>query len=756
MKANDKIHLQFETLSAEMLAADASDKDAIIQIGSAAEQALALVAEGSQSAGLLQLVLTALQKIYQETVVDLQGTMDAAVEAIAAISQYLASESAGIASLDEAVYKLQTFLTEEAAAADQATDQANDNEKAPAEGKTADESAEEKPMFDGPAILPDDTDADLMSEYIVECLDHITAAEGSLLELEGDPTNDEPINRIFRAFHTIKGTSGFLGLDRVQRLAHLAESLLDRGREGEIQITGGYADLSLKSCDLLRSMIEDLHDAEPGQELEIPEQLDELLENLTHPEAAGFGYEVTTEVMRLGDILVAKGQAERKDVEEVAKNQDGKPIGTALAEKGVVAAQDVAQAIRTQKRISGRAAATDTTIRVATNRLDDLINMIGELVIAHSMVVEDPDVSSGASPRLVRNITHAGKIIRELQDLSMSLRMVPLKGTFQKMARLVRDLSRKAGKSVQFVTEGDDTEIDRNMVEVLNDPLIHMMRNAVDHGIETTDKRITDGKLATGTVSLKAFHSAGNVVIELTDDGKGLDRDRILSKAIERGLIEQGREISDNDIFEMIFQAGFSTAEKITDVSGRGVGMDVVKKNIDALRGRIEVASEIGKGSSFTVRVPLTMAITDAMLLRVGQEHYLLPTGSIEHSFRPTAEAVSSVAGRGEQIMLRGNLLPIFRLYELFNIAGAATEPGEALLIVIEAEGRRCALMVDELLGQQQVVIKSLGEKLGHIPGVAGGSILGDGNVGLILDASGLLDLAHEGCKTQQAATLVV
>jgi two-component system chemotaxis sensor kinase CheA len=269
-----------------------------------------------------------------------------------------------------------------------------------------------------------------------------------------------------------------------------------------------------------------------------------------------------------------------------------------------------------------------------------------------------------------------------------------------------------------------------------------MIRNAVDHGVESTDQRKESGKTPRGTVRLKAYHAAGNVVIELIDDGKGLDAKKIVAKGVERGIVEAGKELTDTEAFNLIFQPGFSTAAQVTEISGRGVGMDVVKKGIEALRGRIDVTSKLGKGSTFALKLPLTMAITDAMLLRVGEEHYLLPTASIEHSFRPTDGAVSSVAGRGEMVMLRGDLLPVFRMHELFNVKGANTNPHDALFICIEGEGRRCALMVDELLGQQQVVIKSLGQSMGQIPGVSGGSILGDGCVGLILDAGGLLKLA--------------
>ncbi len=736
-----------EGLTAQILAMDPSDKEAIMQVGAVLEPIPDTLPDGSDEVvALLTLALQALQGLYQETISDTAAALNATAEAVEASRARLSGETeTGDGSLKQASERFAPVLTE----VDQSDDEAQEDTPEPeaVEPEPEPEAVEPEPEPEPEAVdnsmgtLPADADPEIMAEFIIECVDHIAAAEGSLLNLESNPDDTEEINVVFRAFHTIKGTSGFLGLTHTQGCAHLAENLLDRARDGEIQITGGYADLTLESCDMLRTIITSLEGVEPGEQFDIPEGYDDLIAKLSNPDDFSEKADETDEVMRVGDILVGKGQATREEVEEAFDEQGNRPIGEVLIEKETVAAADVAKAIRTQKKISGRGKA-EATIRVGTGRLDNLINMVGELVIAQSMVSQDPEILRSDSPRLTRNISHAGKIIRELQDLTMSLRMVPLKGTFQKMARLVRDLARKAGKNVNFVTEGEETEIDRNMVEVLNDPLVHMIRNSVDHGVESTEQRKETTKDPVGTVCLRAYHAAGNVVIELVDDGKGMDPKKIIAKGVERGIVEPGKELTDTEAFNLIFQPGFSTADKITEISGRGVGMDVVKKGIEALRGRIDVASKLGEGSTFALKLPLTMAITDAMLLRVGKEHYLLPTASIEHSFRPADGAVSAVAGRGEMVMLRGDLLPVFRMHELFNVKGANTNPHDALFICIEGEGRRCALMVDELLGQQQVVIKSLGQSMGQIPGVSGGSILGDGCVGLILDAGGLLKLA--------------
>ena len=396
-----------------------------------------------------------------------------------------------------------------------------------------------------------------------------------------------------------------------------------------------------------------------------------------------------------------------------------------------------------QGKPSGRAQRrTDPTVKVNMTRMDSLVDMVGELVIAQQMVIQDPTVESITEQRFQRNITHVGKIIRDLQEVAMSLRMVTLKGTFQKMARLVRDVAAKAGKTIKLHIEGEETELDRTVVDEIADPLVHMIRNACDHGIETADKRRAAGKSEAGNLTLRAYHQGGSIVIEIEDDGQGLNREVILKKAVERGLYSPDRDlsdISDTEVYNLIFLPGFSTAEKVTDISGRGVGMDVVRRNIEALRGKTEIRSTWGKGSTFVLRLPLTMAIIDGMIVRVGSQRYVIPTLSIEQSFQPRRDQISSVMGRGEVVSVRGSLLPIFRLNRIFNLNEGIDDPTESLLIVLESNDSRCCLLVDEIIGQQQVVIKTLGQGVGKVRGVSGGAILGDGRVALILDVDGLI-----------------
>jgi two-component system, chemotaxis family, sensor kinase CheA len=594
--------------------------------------------------------------------------------------------------------------------------------------------------------LPADTDPTLLSDFVTECRDLIEGGEAALLALEADQEDQESVNTVFRAFHTMKGTAGFLGIKLITDLAHRAENLLSRVREKEIRCTGGYADLALQSIDALKALVESVHDALGGAPLTPPEGYADLLQVLDNPEAAGVSGDPTQGPglqARLGDLLVAAG-ADRDEVERAAAMAGAGPIGLAIARSGAASASDVGKALRTQRKMAGTDG-SDSSVRVRTDRLDRLIDMVGELVIAQSMVAQDVIVRAGQQQDLHRKVTHAGKIVRELQGLSMSMRMVPLKATFQKMTRLVRDLAQKSGKQVDFITNGEETEIDRNMVDVIGDPLVHMIRNALDHGVERPEARQAAGKSPTGSVRLSALHAGGNVVVKMEDDGKGLDREKILRKAVDKGLVDPDKNLTDAEVFNLIFEPGFSTADQITEVSGRGVGMDVVKRAITSLRGRIDIGSAPGRGTTFTVRLPLTLAITDGMLVRVGEQRYIVPTVSIQMSFRPERGGLSTVTGRGEMVMLRGKLIPIIRLHQIFHLDGAVQDPYGALLVVIDDGSRLSAVMVDELLGQQQVVAKSLGKGVGKVAGVSGGAILGDGRVGLIIDPGGLAAMAREG-----------
>ena len=392
-----------------------------------------------------------------------------------------------------------------------------------------------------------------------------------------------------------------------------------------------------------------------------------------------------------------------------------------------------------------KASSIERVIKVDTNKLDFLVDMIGELVIAQSMVRHDGNLNSISNPKLQRNLSQLARITGEVQKTAMALRMVPIGQLFQRSVRLVRDLARKAGKKAELELFGEETELDRTIVADLADPLMHMIRNSVDHGLEMPDVREKNGKNPVGRVTLKAYHQASHIVIEVSDDGRGLDRKKILAKARERGLIQEGVQLTDKEICNLIFEPGFSTADKVSDISGRGVGMDVVRKQIMKMRGRIDIESEPGKGATFYLKLPLTLAIIDGLVVGVGEERYIVPIYVVKEMFRPKAEAVFTIEGRREMILVRGTLLPVTRLYNTFGVEPRTTDISKSVVVVAESGERHFCLMVDEVVGKQEVVIKSLGETFKQVQGVAGGAILGDGRVGLILDMDGLFGGSSNG-----------
>ncbi len=380
------------------------------------------------------------------------------------------------------------------------------------------------------------------------------------------------------------------------------------------------------------------------------------------------------------------------------------------------------------------------SIKITTQRLDMLMDAVGELVIAQSMLENDPDILGLKRSETTRNLNTIRKITRELQKLSMSMRMVTIQSTFQAMERLVRDLAHNQNKSIEVSVSGEHTELDRNIVDAMYNPLIHLVRNAVGHGIEQPNIRKEKGKQPKGKISFNAYHRGGNIVIEIKDDGQGLQREKILQKGINQGLIEATQEYSNDAIYQLIFMPGFTTAEVIDEVSGRGVGLDVVKKSVEKLRGRIEIFTEVNQGTTFRLTLPLTLAIIEGMLIRLNDNRYIIPLINIEEFVQITDEQLSNVMKQGKLLLLRGSTLPVFDLEKLLQNQSAETK--RAIGVVVSYENKRYCFLVDELLGQQQVVIKSLGSDFQHMVGVSGAAILGDGRVGLILDVQ---DLVHRG-----------
>ncbi|MGC9385892.1 MAG: chemotaxis protein CheA [Hydrogenovibrio sp.] len=432
--------------------------------------------------------------------------------------------------------------------------------------------------------------------------------------------------------------------------------------------------------------------------------------------------------------------AEAAPVAAAAPQAVKEPAAPAKAEKKPAA-----------KKASAPAPKQDSSIRVDLSKIDQLVNLVGELVITQSMLSqfgEQAEQNEGGSSdwvdKLREGLTHLERHTRDLQESVMNIRMLPVSFAFNRMPRIVHDVSQKLGKKIDLVMEGEGTELDKTMLEALTDPLVHIVRNSIDHGVEAPDVRLAAGKPETGIVKMAAFHQGGNILIQITDDGAGINADRIRQKAIEKGVIDEDIKMSDEEIIDLIFHPGFSTADVVSDVSGRGVGMDVVRRNIRGLGGSVEVKTEVGKGSIFTIRLPLTLAILDGQLAKVGSETYVFPLVSIVESIQVDKSLVKGIAGQTELYKLRDSYIPVIRLHHKLGISDARTDLEEGLLVVVEDGGHRAGIFVDDLLGQQQVVIKSLESNFMKISSIAGATILGDGTVSLILDVTETLS-SHKG-----------
>jgi len=613
------------------------------------------------------------------------------------------------------------------------------SETAVEKSKTEDEK-EEEAVSGSQGQMMDEEDRGILWDFIVEAQDNLQTIEVSLINLEQDPSDLETINTIFRPFHTIKGVSGFLNLNKVNKLAHSAENLLDKARDGEIVIDTMIVDIILDAVDKLKRLIivqkDRLEGAGSSEEaVDIAPLLTRIEEINSRQEAIGD--------KPVGEILVQKGAITSEDLDEGLERQKEEPdkkIGEIFVEAKLADSKEVVSALRDQKKFGKRR--VDLHVKVDTRKLDNLVDLTGEMVIAQAMLRQNPYISSVKDQKVIQNLGQLKQITSGLQMTAMSMRMVPVKHTFQKMVRLVRDLSKNSGKEVVLEMYGEDTEIDRNVVEELYEPMVHMIRNALDHGIESPDERESAGKERRGNVTLRAYHKGGNIIIEITDDGKGLNKDRIIEKAKKNNLIDDESKLTETEIFDLIFQPGLSTAKEVTDISGRGVGMDVVKKAIEKLRGRVEITSDPGHGSTFIISLPLTLAVIEGMMVRVGKEKYVIPTLAILESFRPSKDQCSTVEGKEEMILLRGTLIPLIRLDRLFGVQSDSYHPWEGLVVAIENAGVKRCILLDELLGKEEVVIKSLGESLKETKGIAGGAIMGDGRVGLILDMAGIFELA--------------
>jgi two-component system chemotaxis sensor kinase CheA len=573
-------------------------------------------------------------------------------------------------------------------------------------------------------------DADLLREFITESREHLDNIEHGVLVLENQPADTETLNTVFRAFHTFKGGAGFLNLIPINRLAHELESLLDLARQGKLTIDAPVIELILRGRDVLKQFLDAIEGQLTGTR---------PVTTILIPTAA-----LKAEVQEAIDNV---GLPQPTATEKSAAEPDATaPVeATAVTAPQNAVTENASAAPAAPSAANGARDGQSTMVKVDTTKLDGLLDLVGEMVIAQSLVGQDLGQVTGLHPQFGRNMAQLARITKELQRVSMAMRMVPIRGVFQKMARVTRDLSAKQQKKIQFVTSGEDTELDRSVVEELNDPLLHMIRNSVDHGIEAPEKRAAAGKPPVGTLQLRAYHQGGNIIVEISDDGAGLNRERILQKAVERGLISADATPTDEEVYNFIFAAGFSTAEKITDVSGRGVGLDVVRRNLERLRGHISITSEPGKGTRFTLALPLTLAIIDGLIVKVGEERYIIPTLSVRESLRLQPGMISRVQNRAEIVNVRGRHVPLLRLHELFNVPSPLAGGNEGIVVVVQSGTQSRCLFVDALLHKQEVVIKNLNDMMVHKNrSLAGATILGDGRVGLILDVNALVHLEYQ------------
>jgi two-component system chemotaxis sensor kinase CheA len=602
----------------------------------------------------------------------------------------------------------------------------------------------------GTSPVFDNEMAEILESFIVETREILERLGQDLMLLEKGNAGTELLNTIFRAVHTIKGTSSFLGLEQMTELAHVFEDVLNKLRRGEMRMNSGKMDVMLEAYDIIKELLRQIEE----KDIRRIDLTDVVARLRVIGQVGGAPAGVSPSGPDTAAPTVPAAPA--TPVEEVPPAASQASTGAGQMTP-VCAAPETAPALPQTAEHSASAAVsvqprvTDTTIRVDVGRLDGLMNLVGELVlgrnrltqIAHQMLEQHEGIP--LAKELTETSSQIDFITTELQMAVMKTRMVPVAKVFNKLPRMVRDLMKETGREIELKISGEETELDKTIIEELNDPLVHLMRNASDHGIEPPAERRRAGKPEKGTIAVCAEHEGNHIVISVADDGKGMDPEKLKAKAIERGMITeaQAREMSRMDAFNLVFAPGFSTAAKVTNVSGRGVGMDVVRTNITKLKGIIEVESEPGTGTKIIIKLPLTLAIIQALLVEVAHEVFSLPLESVLEVIRTQRKDIGTISGR-EVVRLRNSVLPLVRLNRVMG-TGSNGHSGEWLyVVVVGLAQQRLGLIVDSLLGQKEVVIKSLGGYLGTLPGIAGSTILGDGRVIMIVDVGELMKLSAE------------
>lgn len=645
--------------------------------------------------------------------------------------------------------------------------------------------------------------SDFYQTFFDEADELLADMEQHLLDLVPSAPDTEQLNAIFRAAHSIKGGAGTFGFSVLQETTHLMENLLDEARRGEMTLSVDIINLFLETKDIMQEQLEAYkHTREPdaasfeyicsalrqlaleakGEPVEPPpspavlkvvapqpaagQKMRIHLHGLKAGEAELLQEELgnlarVTEVEKTADSLsaVLEGDVAQDDIAAVLCFViDADQISFApLADDAPAAKVEVAQTNEAPPQAAaGRdrtpRASESTSIRVAVEKVDQLINLVGELVITQSMLAQrSGELDPVQHGDLIGSLGQLQRNARDLQESVMSIRMMPMEYVFSRFPRLVRDLAGKLGKQVELVQQGSSTELDKSLIERIIDPLTHLVRNSLDHGIELPEARLAAGKSATGRLTLSAEHQGGNICIEVTDDGAGLNRQRILDKAASQGMAVS-ESMTDDEVAMLIFAPGFSTAEQVTDVSGRGVGMDVVKRNIQEMGGHVEIRSKPGAGTTIRILLPLTLAILDGMSVKVSDEVFILPLNAVMESLQPRAGDLHPLAGGERMLEVRGEYLPLVELWKLFDVGGAKTDATTGIVVILQSAGRRYALLVDQLIGQHQVVVKNLESNYRKVPGISAATILGDGSVALIVDVSALQGLNREQRVAASAA----
>ena len=564
------------------------------------------------------------------------------------------------------------------------------------------------------------TDISILSDFVTEAFELMEIAETEFMELEKDPGNLETINSLFRGIHTIKGSAGFLGLTVLAGLTHEAETLLDKVRKGQMRATSDFINGMLGVNDCVKRLLlqlKELLNPVVDKDKVAPVKIDAARKFLHHYNSGKVGE-------ALPPPKVEIKEAEAAPREEVHPEEKGASLGKS-------ASMDV--------------------VRVPSGKLDELSELVGELVVALSILMQNETITSVQNREVHEKLNQMEKITESLRDKVLEVRMFPVGSVFAKLTRQVRDLSQKLGKKVNLETHGNDTLVDKQVIDEIYSPLMHIVRNAIDHGLENTEGRKAAGKPSEGKVTISAFHRGDSIWVEVQDDGRGLDKEKILAKAEKVGIISEKTGLSDGQIYDLIFHPGFSTAEKVTDVSGRGVGMDVVKKMVEKLRGKIVISSEPGKGSSFSLRLPMSTSIIEGLVVRIGPSKFVAPLLSVNQTVTPRKSDLKSIHDReGECFLYQGRLVPILRLYDFYGLRPDVTDPSEALIMVVENGSGYYGLMVDELLHRQQVVIKNIKDRFEGLRGISGGTILGNGQVGFILDTEEIIKHAREAGEARQ------